>query len=257
MSEDVGTPLIEGIRQFWDRRPCNVRHSNAEVGSSQWSADVTSRKYFVEPHILDFADFPRWRYKCVLEIGCGIGTDTLQFLYNGACVDAVDLSDESLKLAAKRCVGFHPGWIGFHHCNAEECLPPGKYDLIYSFGALHHTPHPEKVLYKAYNRLNDDGELRIMVYATYSLKHFFGEQPEAQAGCPLAKTYSVREAKELVESCGFHVQSIVKTHIFPWRISDYKEYKYVKRWIYRWMPQWLFNWLEGQLGWHLLIVATK
>jgi 2-polyprenyl-3-methyl-5-hydroxy-6-metoxy-1,4-benzoquinol methylase len=50
-------------------------------------------------HIPRFAQFERWRGKKVLEIGCGIGTDTVNFACNGALVTAVDLSPQSLDLA--------------------------------------------------------------------------------------------------------------------------------------------------------------
>ena len=60
------------------------------------------RKYFVEAHIPQFAEFERWRGKKVLEIGCGIGTDTTSFARHGATVTAVDLSPQSLELARKR-----------------------------------------------------------------------------------------------------------------------------------------------------------
>src|SRR3712207_773381 len=93
---------IQAVRDYWNRRPCNIRHSTAEVGTEEYFNQVEARKYFVEPHIPAFAEFEKWRGKKVLEIGCGIGTDTMNFARAGAEVTAVDLSSESLKLAKKR-----------------------------------------------------------------------------------------------------------------------------------------------------------
>src|SRR5579863_10446455 len=90
------------IEKWWDARPCNIGHGEASPGSALWSQQVTARRYWVESHIPEFADFRRWKGKRVLEIGCGIGTDTLQFVKNGAEVDAIDLSMESLHLAGDR-----------------------------------------------------------------------------------------------------------------------------------------------------------
>ena len=67
---------IDQVEDFWNRRPCNIRHSPKPVGSREYFDEVDARRYFVEPHILRFAQFERWRGKRVLEIGCGIGTDT-------------------------------------------------------------------------------------------------------------------------------------------------------------------------------------
>jgi 2-polyprenyl-3-methyl-5-hydroxy-6-metoxy-1,4-benzoquinol methylase len=90
---------IADVQRYWDARPCNIRHSAKPVGSREYFDEVEARKYFVEPHIPGFADFERWRGKKVLEIGCGIGTDTINFARHGAEVTVAELSDESLKVA--------------------------------------------------------------------------------------------------------------------------------------------------------------
>lgn len=236
-----------------------MKHGTAPVGSLEWSDQVTRRKYFVEPHIIDFAQFWRWKDKWVLEIGCGIGTDTLQFIKAGAYIFAVDSSQKSIDLAIQRAVAEKLDLIStaWRSLDAEEVLPTICPDLVYSFGVLHHTTHPEKVLKLVHKIIAGDGELRIMLYAKYSLKHLLGTQPEAQAGCPLVKWYSAREARWLLSSCGFRVVSIHKAHIFPWRIRDYVQHRYVKHWFYRWMPGWMFRALERIAGHHLLLVARK
>jgi|ERR1035437_3209172 ubiquinone/menaquinone biosynthesis C-methylase UbiE len=252
---------IEDVRKFWDSRPCNVAHGTAPVGSRAWSQQITTRKYFVEPHIPGFAQFERWRGKKVLEIGTGIGTDTLEFARRGATIETIDLSMESLKLA----------WARFKHesvmasftcCNAERNLPfrpnaDGTFDLAYSFGVLHHTPHPERVLENMFACLKPGGELRVMLYAKWSIKVLLKEQPEAQAGCPIARTYTAKQARRLIERSGFKVESIRKDHIFPYVLADYQHHMYNRRWPYRLMSRSLFAWLERRLGHHLLIVARK
>ena len=80
------TTPIEAVRDYWNARPCNIRHSQKPRGTQAYFDEVETRKYFVEPHIPEFAEFPRWNDKTVLEIGCGIGTDTINFLRNGAKV---------------------------------------------------------------------------------------------------------------------------------------------------------------------------
>jgi SAM-dependent methyltransferase len=241
------------LTDYWNKRPCNVRHGTAPVGTPLWSEEVSIRKYTVEPHIISFADFSHWTGKRVLEIGCGIGTDTLQFLGAGAEVVAVDASVESLRLAAARASQIDAP-VKFILADAEEFLPAGPFDLIYSFGVLHHTPHPEKVLCLAHRELADDGELRIMLYAKWSWKNLMGAQPEAQAGCPLVKWYSASEAKRLLESCGFQVVSIKKTHIFPWRIEEYVQHQWKKAFPWNLVTH---RWFEPFLGHHLLLVARK
>ncbi len=90
---------IEEVRSYWDRRPCNIRHSLAPVGTREYSDQVEPRKYFVEPHIPRFAEFVKWRGKHVLEIGCGIGMETINFAKVGADVTVVDLPGGAAHIA--------------------------------------------------------------------------------------------------------------------------------------------------------------
>ena len=141
---------IADVQRYWDARPCNIRHSTKPVGSKEYFDEVEARKYFVEPHIPAFADFDRWRGKRVLEVGCGIGTDSINFARAGANLTAVELSGESLRIAAQRAeVMGVADRIRFVQANAEEltsALDDEPYDLVYSFGVIHHTPHPERAL---------------------------------------------------------------------------------------------------------------
>src|SRR5213080_2842306 len=146
MNEFRDVPIAR-VKDFWNARPCNVRHSAKPVGDREYFEEVEARKYFIEPHIPRFADFSRWAGKRVLEIGCGIGTDTINFARAGAHVTAVDLSEESLAIARERAQVYGLGdRIEFYAADAERLsavVPPAPYDLVYSFGVVHHTPHPE------------------------------------------------------------------------------------------------------------------
>ena len=78
---------------------------------------------------------------------------------------------------------------------------------------------------------------------------------EAQTGCPVTFTYTRAEGRELVERNGFQVSELHVDHVFPYRIPDYVEYRYVKEPYFRWMPQPLFRAFERSFGWHLLITG--
>ena len=271
-----GDVEISRVRDYWNSRPCNVRHSTAPIGTKEYFDQVEARKYFVEYHIPGFAEFERWRGKKVLEIGCGIGTDTINFARAGAQVTTVDLSEKSMELAQKRAAVFGlEGCIRFCPGNAEQLstfVPVEPYDLIYSFGVIHHTPHPEVVLEQLRQYTRPGTTVKIMVYHRRSwkvgwilltegrgkfwkLRELVAKNSEAQTGCPVAYTYTRREGRELLERHGFRVTEVRVEHIFPYRISDYVKYQYVKEWYFRWMPQPLFRLLERRLGWHLCLTG--
>src|SRR6202162_1505396 len=168
---------ITKVSDYWNSRPCNIRHSPQPVGTREYFDEVEARKYLVEPHIPGFAEFERWKGKKVLEIGCGIGTDTINFARHGARVTAVDLTEKSLELARRRAKVFGlEDRIQFFQANAEELssyVPPDTYDLVYSFGVIHHTPHPERVLEEVRQYVRPGSTVKIMVYHRYSWKVFW------------------------------------------------------------------------------------
>lgn len=79
------------------------------------------------------------------------------------------------------------------------------------------------------------------------------DQPEAQSGCPLARTYTPESAEALLQ--GFKVTSVRQDHIFPYVAEKYVHYEYEKQPWFDAMPDKLFQALERRLGWHLLIEA--
>ncbi len=265
---------IESVRDFWDRRPCNIRHSSKLLGTREYFDEVEARKYFVEPHIPRFAQFERWRGRRVLEIGCGIGTDTVRFARHGARVTAVELSEQSLELARRRARVYGlQDRIRFYLGNAEELakfVPVEPYDLVYSFGVIHHTPHPLWVIKQIHRYVRPDSIVKIMMYHRHAWKalsillihgkgrfwlldELIARHSEAETGCPVTYTFSPREVRRLFE--GFEIIEMRVDHIFPYRIPDYVQYRYVPEWYFRWMPRPLFRWLEHHFGWHLCVTA--
>ncbi len=261
---------IETVRRFWDDRPCNLMHSRREPGSREYFDEVERRRYFVEPHIPGFAAFGRWAGKRVLEVGCGIGTDTISFARAGARVIAVDLSERSLDVA-RRHAEVYGVEVGFYAADAErlsDTLPLEPYDLVYSFGALHHTPHPERALTQIRPYLSPTGTLKLMMYHRRSWKvlaitrgrfwdqKLIARHSEAQTGCPVTYTFTRRSLAALLTQCGFRPERFDVEHIFPWRVADYVEYRYVKEWYWRYLPAAVFHAIERRLGWHLCATAV-
>lgn len=271
---------IDDVRKYWDQRPCNIRHSPVDIDKHPYlySQQVTNRKYFVESHIPRFVDFSYWRDKFVLELGCGIGTDTISFAAHGANVVAVDISEESLEIARKRAkaLGLQSKII-FMQGNIEKLYqirtlrPWCAFDLVYSFGAIHHTPCPPCAVQGLQTYMYKDSILKVMLYHRYTSKVFsalvrhwrpgmsvddaVAKMSEAQCGCPVTYTYNKRSATKLLRD--FEILDMHVDHIFPYKVSEYVNYRYIHKRPWSWMPPRVFHWFERNFGWHLLITARS
>jgi SAM-dependent methyltransferase len=249
---------IEEVKKYWDNRPCNIRHSNKSIGTKEYFKEVSLRKYKVEPHILEFADFKKWNGRRVLEVGCGIGTAANSFIENGAIYKGFDISKKSIELAKKRLDIFNlKGEV--QEGNIENYTSKEQYDLIYSFGVLHHTPNIQEAIKNIYKLLKEGGTFKLMLYAKNSWKYFRIkeqlDQYEAQSGVPIADVYTKEDVDYLLRD--FKNIDIKQEHIFSYKIPEYKNYKYVKEDYFAMMPENLFRCLEKNLGWHLCITCNK
>jgi ubiquinone/menaquinone biosynthesis C-methylase UbiE len=264
MTKDLGLGLysIETVQTYWNNRPCNIKHSNKQIGSIEYFNEVEERKYLVEPHIPLFANFDNWRGKKALEIGCGIGTDAVNFARAGANYFGVELSEESLNICKERfkVLGLEGSFLSGNAENLDDFLSERDFNLIYSFGVIHHSPNPQKIFQQLPKFLKENGELKVMLYNKNSWKTMMIEagfdQPEAQFGCPIAFSYDKDDIQELITN-QFEIKNITLDHIFPYKIEQYKNYIYEKEdWIEA-MPPEKFRVMEQKLGWHMLITAQK
>jgi ubiquinone/menaquinone biosynthesis C-methylase UbiE len=258
----IKTPGISDVKQFWNTRPCNIRHSDLPVGTREYFDEVESKKFKAEPHIPAFCEFDRWRGQRVLEIGSGIGTMAVNFARAGADYTGVELSDVSLDLTRRRFEVYgHTGQ--FYQGNAEELrtfVPIEEYDLVFTWGVIHHSPRPDRIIKQARSYMRPGTTLKVMVYAAHSWKNYMIEagldQPEAQYGCPIAKTYTQHELQNMI-GAEFTDITISQDHIFPYQIEPYKQGQYIRQPWFDTMPPEMFATLERHLGWHLMLTARK
>jgi SAM-dependent methyltransferase len=254
--------LEDKIKRYWNNQPCNVRHGQSEPGSLEFFQEVSARRFRVEAHIPEFAGFHLWQGKRVLEIGPGIGSDAAEFARNGAEYYAIDYSDESVKLAQKRFEV--EGLEGTFRCGdaSDPAMYQGlpKFDLVYSYGVIHHFPAIDKIINNVHEALADDGEFRFMVYAKNSWKQAMInkglDQYEAQAGCPYAKSYTKNDIYGLLGE-QFEVLRLRQDHCFMYNVDKYKQGEYELEPWFEAMPEAMREAVKEYLGWHLLVKAKR
>lgn len=256
------TDLHQKITEYWNRQPCNVGHSAEPVGTEEYFNEVTAKRYRAEPHILDFAGFHHWRGLRVLEIGCGIGSDAEQFARHGAEYTGIDLSNESLAICRKRFNVYQlPGTFLQGDITDQDFLKQlGEFDLVYSYGVLHHYPGMRQHIEHISELVAPGGELRFMVYARNSWKYAMIQkgldQFEAQAGCPYADAYTKEEIEEILQGL-FKIERIRQDHCFMYNVPMYKLGKFELEPWFEAMSDSMRQAVREYLGWHLLVKARK
>jgi len=87
------------VQDFWNTNPCQSDLSLA-AQRRQYFDEISEKRYYGrEWHIPVTAAFSAYRDKEVLEIGCSIATDGLEFAKAGANYTGVDLTPHSIELA--------------------------------------------------------------------------------------------------------------------------------------------------------------
>lgn len=146
----------EDVRDFWDRASCGEELYLAGEDREAYQAQADTR-YTLEPYIPEFAGFNTARGLCVLEIGVGLGADHQQFAEAGAALSGIDLTERAVKHTRHRLAAF--GLESDLAVGDAENLQfsDGSFDLVYSWGVLHHSPDTSKAIGEVWRVLKQGG----------------------------------------------------------------------------------------------------
>lgn len=251
----------KAVQHFWDDTPCGTGNIAYPEGTLEYFEAVAENRNQLEPFVAEYAQFEKWAGKRILEVGCGAGTDLLRFANAGAYVTAIDLSPHSASLASSRLQAYN--CHGNVLVGDAENLPfkSNEFDLIYSWGVLHHTPDTERAIHEIYRITKPGGEICIMLYHRHSLVALqlyllfglFAFRPFQSIEDILAhhhespgtKAYTVAEVRQLFSA----FQGLkVDIRLTPYDLR-HKRNKYLPRWVGKLIPH--------HFGWFLVIQGQK
>jgi len=166
--------LKQQVREYWNAHPCGTQFTHLVPGSKEFYEEVERYRFETQPFMTGMMEFGHFRGKKLLEIGCGLGTDLLQFARGGAEVTGIDLTPASVDLVKKRFALY--GMSVEAQSADAECLPfsDASFDVVYSFGVLHHTPNTHKAIDEVHRVLKPGGRIIIMLYHRHSMHVVLG-----------------------------------------------------------------------------------
>jgi ubiquinone/menaquinone biosynthesis C-methylase UbiE len=160
------------VRAYWEREPCGTSPwitGEKERQSADWFKSVERHRYEQEPHIPEVARFERGKGARLLEIGVGAGVDHVQWAKAGAVCHGVDLTDAAIE-ATRSHLALHGLHSDLKRVDAES-LPfaDASFDIVYSWGVIHHSERPERIVDEIHRVLRPGGKFIGMLYQRHSL----------------------------------------------------------------------------------------
>jgi ubiquinone/menaquinone biosynthesis C-methylase UbiE len=273
--------LKDAVRKFWGTLPCGVSHSDKPTDSHAFFEETEKHRFKVHTNwdrafLHDAIRFSEHTGKDVLEVGVGIGVDAMQWSRAGNRVFGIDYNFPSAQITKSRFAD--AGAQGVFMNSDAENLPfaDNSFDLVYSFGVLHHTPGTQKAIDEVYRCLKPGGQAIIMLYykwsamtlgtiilgngirqgglwKTKSIADLISRYTEWDSQtdenvCPLTKVYSKRQARKMFHQ--FHDVQMDLHYLWPGHFGPFR----------RVMPLLSMSTklnLHKRFGWNLIIRGTK
>lgn len=232
----------------------------------QWSYENKRNfRYSLQDYMHKSFRFEEWKGKKVLEIGCGSGIDACEYARNGANVVAVDIApgavEETVELAREAGVR-----LTVFRIDEGKDLPykDNCFDLVYSYGVLHHIPRVDRMLQNIYRVLRPGGHVMAMLYNKDSILFAYSivflhldewdgtdvglqvlasKYSERNIGCPYTHCYTKEEASNVFKMAGFKDVDIAVRY----NVVDLPQQRKVKIQLDD----------ELEMGWHLIIKGVK
>lgn len=164
--------LNDEVRAFWERQPCGTDPSlvgGYEPMTRPWFEAIERHRYEAEPMVHAVAQFTRYHGKRLLEVGVGAGADHLQWARAGALCHGVDLTDAAIETTRAHLAAYGLS-SDLRRVNAETLpFPDDSFDVVYSWGVIHHAEHPERIIVEIRRVLRPGGVFLGMMYGRHSV----------------------------------------------------------------------------------------
>jgi ubiquinone/menaquinone biosynthesis C-methylase UbiE len=163
------------IQKQWDANPCGASTvSDAAQGTLSFYRKVRHHRYTVyAPWLGPILESEAARHRRILEIGVGLGSDHYFLGAAGNSMVAIDLSREHLRQTARHLELEGLSTQPVYGDAENTAFQDASFDMVYAFGAIHHTPSPESAVKEMHRVLKPGGVALVALYHVNSL-NFLG-----------------------------------------------------------------------------------
>lgn len=259
-------------REQWSEDPCGeVYGKGLEFGTREFFDEVERHRYTeYAPWMPDLMGFDEFAGKRLVEVGCGMGTDLLQFARGGALCTGIDVTPRSIEISRRHLTTY--GLTADFVLSDAERLPfaEDSVDVYYSNGVLHHTPDTAAAVSEAHRILKPGGTAKVMLYHRNSWGYWFemmlkqgivrgelfrGLSPadvlskyvefNDGGGRPLVKVYSRGEARSLFSmfrEVRIEIDQLTRPEVY---------------FVGNFIPESFFRSMRRSIGWNVIVTAVK
>ena len=260
-------------RDQWSDDPCGeVYGRGLEFGTREFFDEVERHRYQeYAPWMREVMGFDRFAGARLLEVGCGMGTDLLQFARGRALCTGVDVTPRSVEISRLHFSVY--GMKGDFVLSDAERLPfaDNSLDVYYSNGVLHHTPGTADAVREAHRVLKPGGTAKVMLYHRNSWAYWidlmlkqgvyrgelfrgitpadlmskYVEYSSTGESRPLVKAYSrgeMRSLFSLFRDVKIEVDQLTRPEVY---------------FVGKFIPEPVFRVMRRSIGWNVIVTAIK
>jgi len=232
-----------------------------------------------QPVLSELVDYNSLKGKKVLDIATGPGLFLVEFAKVGAIATGIDITSYAIKHTSRN--------LELRNLKAEVIkmdaqkleFPDATFDYVHAWGCVMHMPDTEKAIQEIYRVLTPGGKALIYIYNRNSWTFWFNfilirgilmgklftyrfdidklttryADGATVGGSPLAKFYSQRSLKRMVDDAGFK-----SARYTIWsRASEPESWPLRSVPIFKFLPRSIRTWLSSKLGLALVALVEK
>jgi ubiquinone/menaquinone biosynthesis C-methylase UbiE len=262
-------------RRNWTAVPCGTDVALAQRHTREYFDEIERYRYRTQPWTAEAIDRLAVKGRRVLELGFGAGTDHLRLVRNGAWLAGVDITPQNFVETQRHFA--HAGARARLAVGDAGALPlrSGVFDLVYSFGVVHHVPEIDGALRELARVLAPGGRAWVAVYhrrsvffwwSVFGYRHLLRrgyrrrslraqlslvERPNSNEGL-VVYLHSRREIVSRFEAAGFDSVRAWVTHLVPADVAGLdvllSQPERPRAWL---------SWLGRFWGWYVVVEARK